>query len=162
MGHLAGAIRQWLSQLGLEDTLFKAHDAVELSVDSLDRLCPDEWLDMWVIAAAMELADKPPWVRYGLSIGLEERENDRIIPVTNPFGPWRKKVNKYRSEVEHNARLVYFCPLSLGTNHFTLLEIDEHQRTIYHYNSMASDGVIDGKTRNTRVRRIVEVLMLIG
>ncbi|KAK3366681.1 hypothetical protein B0T24DRAFT_596593 [Lasiosphaeria ovina] len=90
VGHLARAIRQWLGQLGLEDTSFMVYDAVDLSGNSLDRLYSNEWLDMWIITAAMELADKPPWVRYGLSILLEERKDDGIIPVTKPFGFWRK------------------------------------------------------------------------
>jgi hypothetical protein len=112
---------------------------------------------MWIIAAAMELTDKPSCVRYGLSVPLDQHEDDIVVPHTKPFGLWRKKVDNYRREVEHNVRLVYFCPLNLDTDHFTLLEINEPLKTIYHYNSMAGHDVISGKTKRTRVRRMVEV-----
>jgi len=71
------------------------HDAVDMSIDSLDRLRPDEWPTMRVTASAMELADKPPLVRCSFSIPLEERKDNRTIPVIRPFCLWRKKVVKY-------------------------------------------------------------------
>ena len=137
-------------------------DAIELSIASLDRLRPGRWLDMYIIAAAMELSDRPPYVRYGLSVALDgHNKAGEKIPNTNPFGLWRRKIDEYRHEVGHevgqDAALVYFCPLNLNTDHFTLLEINEPQKTIYHYNSMAEPGVVCGKTKRTRVRRTVEV-----
>ena len=113
---------------------------------------------MDIIAAAMELSDKPPCVRYGLSVPLDGHNNkgERIVHA-NPFGLWRRKVDEYRREAEREAGLVYFCPLNLDTDHFTLLEINEPLETIYHYNSMAERGVVTGKTKRTRVRGAVEV-----
>ena len=48
--------------------------AVDLPLTSLPRLCPHGWLDMWVIAAAMELTEKPSCVKYGLSMPLHDGE----------------------------------------------------------------------------------------
>jgi Ulp1 protease family, C-terminal catalytic domain len=59
-------------------------------------------------------------------------------------------------QYEQNV-LVHFCPLNVNSNHFTLLEINERERVIYHYDSMASQGVINGRIKQTRVGEIVEV-----
>jgi hypothetical protein len=40
---------------------------------------------------------------------------------------------------------VYFGPLNSNNNHFTLLEINEREQKIYHYDSMASQGIVDGR-----------------
>jgi hypothetical protein len=53
--------------------------------------------------------------------------------------------------------LVYFCPLNLNDNHFTLLEINEQDEKIYHYNSMADEGVINGMLKSTGVHKLVQV-----
>ena len=106
--------------------------AVDLPLTSLPRICPDEWLDMWVIAAAMELTGKPSCVRYGLSIPLYDEEGE----IHRPFGLWRKKIDKYRRETGRG--LSFFCPLNLRKSHFTLLEINEQLGTIYHYDSMSA------------------------
>jgi hypothetical protein len=52
---------------------------------------------------------------------------------------------------------VYFCPLNSNNNHFTLLEINEREKKIYYYNSMADQGVIDGTVKLTRVGKMVVV-----
>ncbi len=72
----------------------------ELCSDSLERLRPSQWLDMWIIAAAMELTDKIACVRCGLSVPLDECRDGKIIPITNPFGLWRKK----NQEVQRRSR----------------------------------------------------------
>ena len=110
---------------------------------------------MWIIAAAMEIADKPSCVRYGLSVPLDQ--NGKVTAITKPFGLWRRKINEYRREVQNDMRLIYFCPLNINTNHFTLLEINEQMRMIYHYDSMAGLNIVRGRKRPTRVREAVEV-----
>jgi hypothetical protein len=52
---------------------------------------------------------------------------------------------------------VYICLLNVNANHFTLLEINEQTKMIYHYNSIASYGIIHYKIKSTLVRRVVEV-----
>jgi hypothetical protein len=155
---LTKLLHQLFAQSGSDqDNAIIVRDAVELQFDSLNRLRPGRWLDMWLIAAAMELTDKPSCVRYGLSVPLDEHKDGKVIPIANPFGLWRRKIDEYRREIEDDVRQIYLCPINLNTNHFTLLEINEQQRKIYHYNSMAAKNVIRGNARPTRVREMVEV-----
>ncbi|KAG4438626.1 hypothetical protein IFR05_005870 [Cadophora sp. M221] len=51
---------------------------------------------------------------------------------------------------------VFICPLNINANHFTLLKINEQTKIIYHYDSMATHGIIHRKTKSTFVRRVVE------
>lgn len=122
--------------------------AVDLPLASLGRLCPGEWLDMWLIAAAMELLDKPSYVRYGLSVPLHSKDGG-VVPTVKPFGLWRKKIDNYRKD---STKLVFFCPLNLQGNHFTLLEINEQRGTIFHYDSLGLSG-----SGARQVKRAVEV-----
>jgi hypothetical protein len=50
--------------------------------------------------------------------------------------------------------LVYFCPLN-HNKHFTLLEINEREKAIRHYDSMADPAVIKGE-KTTRISTLVE------
>lgn len=132
-------------------------NVVEVEFEHLTRLCSGRWLSFDLIGAAMELIDKPAWVRYDLSVPLDESSDGKVCAKANPFGLWSKKIENYRRKGEKNAELVFFCPLNIDTNHFTLLEINEQRKMIYHYDSMAAPNIISGKTRLTRVRIAVEV-----
>jgi hypothetical protein len=134
--------------------------AVELSYSVFDRLRSREWLNYWDIAAALEMTDRPVFVRLGLSIPLYKKEaNGEVTPLPNPLCRWRKKINDYRCEGKNdpNGPQVYICPLNVNADHFTLLEINKQTKIIYYYNSMASHGIIYRKTKSTPVRRMVEV-----
>ncbi|KAH8909444.1 hypothetical protein BR93DRAFT_965550 [Coniochaeta sp. PMI_546] len=135
---------------------FMVHDSVELTFGSLDRLRPGKWLDMWLIAAAMELTDKPSCVKYGLSIPLDQEKDGKTISIERPFGRWRKKIDEYRGSIGDEGKQIYFCPLNIGMSHFTLLEINEQSGMIYHYNSMATKNAIRGRPGRTRIRESVE------
>jgi hypothetical protein len=80
---------------------------------------------------------------------------------SRPLAGWRKTIERYSSEAQtqqgQSIRLVYFCPLNSNNNHFTLLEINEQQRKIYHYDSMVKKDVIDGTVKQTRVGKLVQV-----
>ncbi|KAK4233952.1 hypothetical protein C8A03DRAFT_38303 [Achaetomium macrosporum] len=128
---------------------------VNFPCDSLHRLRPGRWLDMWSIAAAMEMTDKHRSVRYGLSVDLDEVKEDGVVPKLRPLGLWRKKVDQYRKKAA-GVPLIYLCPLNLNANHFTLLEINEQVKMIYHYDSMANRRIIQRKTKTSRVRQVVE------
>lgn len=145
-----------------KDDSIMVGDAVELSLDSLNRLRPERWLDLWLIAVAMELADKPSWVRYGLSVPLDQDIDGEVIPIAKPFGLWKRNIDAYRREGNDDVCRTYFCHVNLNTNHFTLLEINEQLRMIYHYDSMAGHDVIHGKAEPTRVREMVEVRLDVG
>jgi hypothetical protein len=134
--------------------------AVELLCGVFDRLCSKEWLNYWDIAAALEMTDRLVFVRLGLSVPLYKKEvNGEATPLSNPLRRWRKKIDDYRCEGKNDPEglQVYICPLNINADHFTLLEINEQTKMIYHYDSMVSHGIIHRKTKSTPVRRVVEV-----
>lgn len=133
---------------------------VELSCGVFDRLRSREWLNFSDIAAALEMTDRPVFVRLGLSVPLHKKDaNGEVTPLSNPLRRWRKKIDDYKCEGRNDIEdlQVYICPLNVKANHFTLLEINEQTKMIYHYDSMANHGVIHRKTKSTPVRRVVEV-----
>ena len=131
--------------------------AVDLPCAAFAQLRSGQRLDMWIIAAAMELIDKPLYVRYGYSVPLDDLdENGNIFSIQQPLARWRKKIDEWR-EVENDRTMIYFCPLNIGTNHFSLLEINEQLSMIYHYNSLADPDVIEGRNQPTQVEHAVKV-----
>jgi len=66
-------------------------------------------------------------------------------------------ITSLKNNLFQRLLLVYICPLNVNANHFTLLEINEQTKMIYHYDSKASHGVIHRKTKSNPVRRVVEV-----
>ena len=112
--------------------------------------------------AAMQISDKPLFVRHGYNVPLDELgRNGRMKPVKRPLAGWARKMIKFHNEAremfEDAARLVYFCSLNHKNVHFTLLEINEQEEVIRHYDPMADQGVIDATTKLTRVGRLVKV-----
>jgi hypothetical protein len=134
---------------------FMVRNSIELTIDSLKRLRAGQWLDMWVIAAAMELNDKPLYVHYGLSIALDRAQGRKVVHNDMPFGRWGAKIVDRRHSI--GEKQVYLCPLNSGVNHFTLLEVNEQAGMIFHYDSKASPKLISGKQEHTRVSQAVEV-----
>ena len=92
----------------------------------------------------------------------EEDTNGEITPYPDPLGHWRKQIDEYRCQGKNDlgGPQVYLCPLHLHANHFTLLEINEQTKMIYHYDSLANQRIISRKTKITPVRRVVEVSKL--
>lgn len=131
---------------------------INISQGMIDTLHHKDWLISWDIAAALGVIDRPTSVNLSLSIALHEegREGD-ITPVTDPFYRWRKTVENYHRKDKTDRPRICICPLNLNTNHFTLLEVNEETKMIYHYNSTAGSGVIGRKTKSTLVRREVQV-----
>ena len=130
--------------------------AVELSGGMFNRLRSKEWLCCWDIAAALEMTDRPVFAKLGHSIPLHNKDaNGKITPLLNALRRWRTTIDDYRRENNYgiDGPLAYFCPLNLNANHFTLLEINEQIKMIYHYDSMA----IHRKTKASLTRRQIEV-----
>jgi hypothetical protein len=143
-----------------DDDSIIVNGGVELSCRLFDRLRSREWLDCWDIAAALEMTDRPVFVRLSLSVPLHKDDaNSEVTRLLNPLRRWRKQIDNYRCESKNDLEgpQVYICPLNVNANHFTLLKIDEQTKMIYHYDSMASHGIIHRKTKSTIVRRVVEV-----
>jgi hypothetical protein len=145
-----------------DDDSVAVNNGVELSCNIFRRLRQGEWFDAWTIMAAMQISDKPLFVRYGYSVPLDELgRNGRMKPVKRPLAGWARKMIKLHNEAKEMfgdaTRLVYFCPLNHKNVHFTLLEINEQEEVIRHYDPMADKGVIDGTMKLTRVGRLVKV-----
>jgi hypothetical protein len=144
-------------------------DSKELDCDIFGKLRRGEWFNAWVIYAGMTMSDKPSFVKYDYSISLEEAgKNHRMKPIYKPLRNWRKKIDTWRSEIRSQSNgeeipQVYFCPLNHNNNHFSLLEINELERKIYHYDSIANDNVINGTipingtVQLTKVGKLVQV-----
>jgi hypothetical protein len=125
-----------------------------------DRLRSWEWLNCWDIAAALEMTDRPVFVRLNLSVPLHKKDaNGKVTPLSNPLRRWRKKIDDYRCKGKNDLKgpQVYICLLNVNADYFTLLEINEQTKMIYHYDSMASHRIIHRKIKSTPVRRVVEV-----
>jgi hypothetical protein len=129
---------------------------VEISCVTFNKLRTGEWLDNWMVFAGIQMSDKPYFVKYGQSIPLDERfGRTGMRRVHRPLARWKKTIE---AQPQHKQNtLVHFCPLNINGDHFTLLEINERESVIYHYNSMTSQGVIDGRAKQTHVGKIVEV-----
>lgn len=146
---------------GSDSHTLMVRDKIEVPLTSFDNLRPGRWLDMWLIAAAIELTDKPSWVRCGLSVPLHQLKEGECVPIEKPFGLWRKKIDRSRTEHMDEEKQVYLCPLNINNNHFTLLEINERTEKIYHYDSIAGMDVRLGKEETTPVQQLVEVRLKI-
>jgi hypothetical protein len=152
-----------LSKRKLEDDDGIAiNNNVELSSSIFQRLRREEWFDDWMMMAAMDISDKPFFVRHGKSIPLDDvGRTRRIKPYERPLAAWARKITEFRkqarAEFGDSIRLVYFCPLNHRNTHFTLLEINEWEEVIRHYDSMANQSTIDGTSQPTRVERLVRV-----
>jgi len=137
---------------------------VDLPCKIFSMLRQDKWFNAWLLMAGMEMSDKSSFVRYGYSVDVDRFERfsrSGTRRVSRPLACWRKTVEKFSSEGRiqqgQGIRLVYFCPLSSNSNHFTLLEINEREEKIYHYDLMASEGIIDGKVKISRVGKLIQV-----
>ena len=76
-------------------------------------------------------------------------------------GGWARGIRGFRNEAkatfEDAFPVVYFRLLHQNNDHFTLLEVNEREEQIRHYDSMADNGVIDGILELTRVGRLMQV-----
>ncbi|KAL4933516.1 uncharacterized protein BDV17DRAFT_111257 [Aspergillus undulatus] len=132
--------------------------SMELESTILEHLRQGQRLDAWTILAAMQISDRPAFVRHDKSIPLDEiieiKPMKRTRPYRRPLAEWAKKISKYRRQAKDifgdSVPLVFFCPINHADSHYTLLEINERERVIRHYDSLADrDG--DGKTRISKL-----------
>jgi Ulp1 protease family, C-terminal catalytic domain len=146
---------------GLEaEDYVRVADGVEIPCTTFEQLRPGEWLDNWMIMAAIQMSDKPSFVHYGHCIPFDERRVQRNGKeakrrITRPLAGWKSTIEDMPRHGQ--GVLVHFCPININTNHFTLLEINERQRAIYHYDSMATQAVIRGAKKLSRVEQEVQV-----
>jgi hypothetical protein len=128
---------------------------VEISCDTFNKLRRGEWLDNWMVFAGIQMSDKPYFVKCGHSIPFNEPfgRTGGMQHAPRPLARWRRTIEA-QEQYGQNI-LVHLCPLNVNSNHFTLLEINEREKGIYHYDSKA-EGVVDGRIK-TQVGKKVEV-----
>ncbi|KAJ9503197.1 hypothetical protein H2202_001351 [Exophiala xenobiotica] len=151
-----------LGKRKFEDVDIVAVNNIPVTCDTFDGLRYGEWLNDNMINLAMNISDKPDFVRHGFSVPLDEGGRTRTTrPIDRPLAAWARGINrlreKERSGFESTTPLVYFCPLNHYGAHFTLLEINDQEKVIRHYDSRADQATIDGGGKQTRVARLVEV-----
>lgn len=84
-----------------DDDSVAVGNRVEYSCDIFRRLRQGEWFDAWTIKAAMQISDRPFFVRYGHSVPLDELgRNNRMNPVKKPLAGWAGEIRTLRQEAK--------------------------------------------------------------
>ncbi|KAM6516675.1 hypothetical protein FALCPG4_014850 [Fusarium falciforme] len=117
-------------------------------VGSLRRLSGRTWLNDEVILACLHLSDKLAFVRVGFSVSIHQQMQAHSL-MQRPFERVVEQMAKWHRQVEAGTRLVCFFPLFQSQSHFSLLEINEREESIFHYDSM-------GETENSDIKEICE------
>uniref|UniRef100_A0A093V2V6 Ubiquitin-like protease family profile domain-containing protein n=1 Tax=Talaromyces marneffei PM1 TaxID=1077442 RepID=A0A093V2V6_TALMA len=142
-------------KLDADDTL-SINGSVELSIDIFARLRAGEWLDSWALMAAMQISDRPDFVKFGESIPLDSfGRHGQMRSIKRPFQTWAKRIISYRRDAEGGTPLIFYCPVNHSNSHFTLLEINDGEKAIRHYDSQAPLTAING-TKKTRIAALIE------
>ena len=125
------------------DTILVAGTDFRFGVESLRRLGATRWLNDEVILACLHVADKLSFIRVGFSIPIH-RQTRAHDAIPRPFERAAKQMAAWH-QVEAQSPLVCFFPLFQHQNHFSLLEINEREGFIYHYDSMGQGENADVK-----------------
>ncbi|KAI8681926.1 hypothetical protein NCS55_00446200 [Fusarium keratoplasticum] len=115
-------------------------------VDSLRRLSGRTWLNDEVILACLHLSDKLAFVRVGFSVSIHQQMQAHSL-MQRPFERVVEQMAKWHRQVGAGTRLVCFFPLFQSQSHFSLLEINEREESIFHYDSMGETEDSDIKVR---------------
>lgn len=102
---------------------------------SITKLDGKQWLNDEIIIACLHLSDKLPFVRVGFSVPLSQRSR-RKKGTPGPFQRASNQINAWHKELSTDSDIVCFFPLCQHENHFSLLEINEIDGCIYHYDSL--------------------------
>ena len=69
-----------------EDDSIIVNGITELLCGVFDRVRSREWLNCWDITAALEMTDRPGFIRLGLSVPLYKKDtNGEVTPLSNPL-----------------------------------------------------------------------------
>ncbi|KAJ6445202.1 FAD-dependent pyridine nucleotide-disulfide oxidoreductase [Purpureocillium lavendulum] len=116
--------------------LTATHESIHLDPKTLGTLAPNTWLNADVIMACLMVSDRLPWVRVGISVPMH-CGGMTLRTVRRPFEVAASKIDSWRKET--TDELVFFFVLFQMSNHFSLLEVNDRTKSIYHYDSMAAD-----------------------
>ncbi|KAI1291678.1 hypothetical protein F5Y03DRAFT_403147 [Xylaria venustula] len=106
-------------------------------INVLDRLNKTNWLNNNLVLLCLHLSDKLSYVRVSMSVPTHRQVRpDKIL--SKPSKRAAQQVKKWNNLKPEN-RLVFFFPLFQRENHFSLLEINQRNGFIYHYDSIESN-----------------------
>ncbi|KAI1406969.1 hypothetical protein F5Y13DRAFT_143154 [Hypoxylon sp. FL1857] len=106
---------------------------LRFDIDILSQLHDTEWFSEELIMLCLFLTDKSPHVRVGFSIPIHKQNRVREM-MPQPFERAALQIKEWNdldSQYEHTC----FFPLFQYGNHFSLLEINQREGFIYHYDS---------------------------
>lgn len=118
-------------QLGTDQIMVKKR-CFRLDVKSLGRLEEGTWLDSDIILACLHLSKRKPHIRVGFSIPTHTQTRSGM--VRRPFQRAAQAIEDWHSESSEKALTCIFV-LFQRNDHFSLLEINEVDNCIYHYDS---------------------------
>ncbi|KAL6359155.1 hypothetical protein LRP88_07372 [Fusarium phalaenopsidis] len=101
-------------------------------VDSIRRLSGRTWLNDEVILACLHLSDKLAFVRVGFSVSIPQQMQAHSL-MQRPFKRVVEQMAKWHRQVGAGTRLVCLFPLFQSQSQFSLLEINEREESIFHY-----------------------------
>lgn len=118
----------------------------QFPVDILDRIDGTQWFNDTLILLCLHLADRLSYVRVGFSIPIHQQTGKgKILP--RPFQKAMLQIKQWNStEHDPSGSLVCFFPLWQHGNHFSLLEINQKEDVIYHYDPEGTSVDEDIKT----------------
>jgi hypothetical protein len=114
-----------------------------IGIDSIRPIDPDKpkldglpngWIDSNLILACMHLSPRQSGIKVGWSIDIHQQKNRK--PIYKPFNKALDYLARWRKETEEGVKLVAFFPLFQNNNHFSLLEINDRDKCLYHYDSL--------------------------
>ncbi|KAH6881115.1 hypothetical protein B0T10DRAFT_580976 [Thelonectria olida] len=97
---------------------------------SLRRLSATTWLNEEIILSYLHLSDKLSFVRVGFSVPIH-RQTRAHTAIPRPFERAAKQMTEWHRQAEAQSHLVCFYPLFQRQNHFSLLQINEREGSIY-------------------------------
>jgi len=123
---------------------------IDFPCSMLEQLYSGEWIGTNLIHACLTMSNETSVVKFSQCVSLDVVNAARSKPHRRPFELWAKKISEWKES--STDPLVYFCPLLHDGTHFSLLEINDLDKKICHYDSMAPAHVIAGDVDNpTRV-----------
>ncbi|CAH0017605.1 unnamed protein product [Clonostachys rhizophaga] len=148
---------EFLKDRATANTLFIKDQKIRVDKEAIEALKSTAWLSDSVIMACLHLCDRLPFVRVGFSVPIHQQRNSHKR-MPRPFEMAVKKIAAWHNEAEGSAKLVSFFPLFLNQNHFTLLEVNERDGCIYHYDSLSEVGTVgfDTETQGDEVSDVEE------
>ncbi|KAH6646811.1 hypothetical protein BKA67DRAFT_663195 [Truncatella angustata] len=101
-------------------------------IDELARLNPSQWFGEDLVQLCIHLADRLPHVRVGFPVAIHDRHTGK--PLVDPLKWVKKRIEKWNAE-QAEGHLTCFFPLFLQNDHFTLLEINQTDDSVSHYDT---------------------------